>query len=157
MDIDAQIAEWEPTVPQQIRSDVLWRNAAYRLATFASDTTWPDITKIAADPRTSSVADQLFRAIGSIGANYTEGYSRGTDRDRCRVYEMALSEARECRDWAYKTRRVIGEERASELLILFTRIVQLLTVTIVRERSRNSRLGPGKPQNHPRRTTDDAR
>jgi four helix bundle protein len=162
MAIDDDLAEWERTVPSEITSDVLWRNAAYRLATFAADSVWPDITTLAADPRTVGISDQLFRAIGSIGANYAEGYSRGTDRDRCRVYEYALSSAREARDWSFKARRVLGPERTAELLSLLTRIVQLLTVTVVRERSRNARLGENpalsrKSDHASRRKTHDAR
>src|SRR5687767_15044751 len=93
MSMDDDIVRWESTVPIEITSDVLWRNAAYRLATYASDFIWPDIAAIAADVRTARIADQLFEAVGSIGANYSEGYSRGTDRDRCRLYEYALGSA----------------------------------------------------------------
>jgi four helix bundle protein len=142
MTLDEEIARWELTVPTELTSDVLCRNAAYRLATFASDFIWPDIARLAQDPRTKEVASQLFRATGSIGSNYSEGYSRGTDRDRCRVYEYAIGSAREARDWSYKARHVIGEERAAKFLSLLTRIIQLLTVTVVRERSRNARFGP---------------
>jgi four helix bundle protein len=153
MAIDDEIAEWEKTVPSEITSDVLWRNTAYRLATFAADSIWPDITALAADSRTVRIADQLYTAVGSIGANYAEAYSRGTDRDRCRIYEYALGSAREARDWTYKARHVLRPSRTAELLSLLTRIVQLLTTTIVRERSRNSRLkGISQP-----RTTEDAR
>jgi four helix bundle protein len=141
MTLDEQIASWEESVPSELRSDALWRNAAYRLATFASDYIWPDITRLAKDPRTVGAADQLFRSVAGIGANYSDAYSRGTDKDRCRVFEYALAEAREARDWTYKVRHVIGPQRTAEFLALLTRIVQLLTVTIVRERSRNSRFG----------------
>lgn len=144
MMLDEEIAAWEPTVPMELTSDVLWRNTAYRLAMFAADFTWPDITRLAQDPRTTQVASQLFRALGSIGSNYAEGYSRGTDRDRCRMYEYAMGSAREARDWSYKGRHVIGAERSAILLALLTRIIQLLTVTVVRERSRNTRFGSDK-------------
>lgn len=162
MAIDDEIAQWERTVPSEITSDVLWGNAAYRLATFAADSIWPDVTLLAADSRTARLADQLHNAVGSIGANYAEAYSRGTDRDRCRICEYALGSAREARDWTYKARHVLGPKRTAELLSLLTRIVQLLTVTISRERSRYSRL-KGKPTPEPTfpaapsRTTCDAR
>ena len=108
------------TVPIEITSDVLWRSAAYRLATYASDFIWPDISILAADSRTAKLAEQLFTA-----------------------------------DWSYKGRHVIGPERTSQFLSLLTRIIQLLTVTIVRERSRNSRLGAEPVAS--RRKTHDAR
>jgi four helix bundle protein len=139
--LDEEIARWEHTVPPELTSDVLWKNAAYRLATFASDFIWSDISRLAQDPRTGVIAGQLFRSVGSIGANYSEGYSRGTDRDRCRLYEYSIGSARESRDWCYKGRHVIGPERTATLLSLLTRIIQLVTVTVVRERSRNGRFG----------------
>lgn len=159
MAIEEELAQWERTVPAEITSDVLWRNTAYRLATFAADTMWPDITRLAGDPRTVDIASQLSRAVGSIGANYAEGYSRGTDRDRCRIYEYSLASTREARDWCYKARHVVGAERTSQLISLLTRIIQLLTVTIVRERSRNSRLGnePTVTNKARRRKKKDAR
>ena len=74
MSMDDDIAQWESTVPIEITSDVLWRSAAYRLATYASDFIWPDISILAADVRTAKLAEQLFTAVGSIGANYSEAY-----------------------------------------------------------------------------------
>lgn len=149
MTLEEQIAAWKSSVPAEFTTDVLWRNAAYRLATFASDFIWPDISRLAEDVRTHKVAEQLFTSVGSIGASYSEGYSRGTDRDRCRFYEYSLGSAREARDWTYKGRHVIGAERAAQFISLLTRIIQLLTVTIVRERSRNSRLG-GRANDSPK-------
>lgn len=157
MSLDEEIAQWESTVPVEITSDVLWRNAAYRLATFASDFIWPDIGRLAADPRTVGAADQLFRSVASIGANYSEAYSRGTDRDRCRCYEYSLSSAREARDWSYKARHMIGHERTIQFLGLLIRIAQLLTVTIVRERSRNSRFGADSMARDGRKSQPDSR
>jgi four helix bundle protein len=141
MQLDELIAHWEPAVPAELKADVMWRYAAYRLAVFASDYVWPDVTALAGDPRTIAIAPQLFRAIGSISSNFAEAYSRGSDRDRCRIYEYALGSARESREWVFKSRHVIGADRSLVLMSLLTRIIQLLTVTIVRERARDSRLG----------------
>jgi four helix bundle protein len=137
--LDEQIAQWEPTVTQEIRSDVLWRSAAYRMATFAADWIWPDITRLASDARTVEIAQQLYRAVSDIGASYSEGYSRGSGRDRCRFFEYSLGSAREARDWTYKSRHIIGPGRTAELIALLTRIVQIVTVTITRERPREIR------------------
>jgi hypothetical protein len=62
-------AEWERTVPEAIASDPLWRVEAYRLALFAADLGWHDVTKLMSDRRTLSLADQMYRALGSIGSN----------------------------------------------------------------------------------------
>ncbi|MGC9349135.1 MAG: four helix bundle protein [Anaerolineae bacterium] len=93
--------EWEESVPDELKRDALWTVEAYRLALFASDLTWRDLQKLATERRTRSLADQLYRAVGSIGANLAEGYSRSTGHDRARFYEYALGSARESREWYY--------------------------------------------------------
>ena len=110
----------------------------------AADWIWQDVTKLAADLRTAKVAEQLYNAVCDIGATFSEGYSRGSGRDRCRFYEYALGSARESRDWTYKARVVIGPERTELFLGLLTRIVQLLTVIIGRERHRDLRGRKGQ-------------
>jgi len=81
---------WEKSVPEAITTDPLWRVEAYRLALFLADLGWYDVTKLMSDRRTLSLADQLYRAVGGIGSQIAEGYSRGTGRDRARFYEYAL-------------------------------------------------------------------
>ena len=53
--------------------------------------------KLAQDKRTIEVADQLFRAVGSVHANISEGYSRQSGKDQARFYEYALGSDREAR------------------------------------------------------------
>ncbi|MFN8404533.1 MAG: four helix bundle protein [Anaerolineales bacterium] len=38
-----------------------------------------------------------YEAVGSVGANISEGYSRSSGKDRARFYEYALGPARESR------------------------------------------------------------
>jgi hypothetical protein len=71
-------AEWVDGVPNAIKQDSVWKMAAYRLSLFLGDLAWADVTKLCQDRRTLGVSDQLYRAVGSISANLTEGYSRGT-------------------------------------------------------------------------------
>jgi len=122
--------EWERNVPAEITGDALWRMEVYRLALFAADLAWNDVTKLAQDRRTRELSDQLYRAIGSVSANVAEGYSRGTGKDRARFYEYALGSARESRDWYYKGRHVLEEAITSHRLSLLTSIIRLL-LTIV--------------------------
>jgi four helix bundle protein len=91
--------EWEASIPEEIKSDSLWKVEVYRLSLFASAIGWVDVTKLVQDYRTRSVADQLYRSLGSISANIAEGYSRGTSKDRAHFYEYSLGSARESRDW----------------------------------------------------------
>ncbi|MCX6375891.1 MAG: four helix bundle protein [Armatimonadetes bacterium] len=117
---------WEQSVPATLRDDPLWSVHVYRLGLSVADLAWPDATKLAQDGRTRSLSDQLYRAVGSISANTSEGYSRGSSKDRTRFYEYALGSARECRGWYWKGRHVLGEEHALSRMELLTDIVRLL-------------------------------
>jgi four helix bundle protein len=117
---------WEATVPEEIRRDRVWRVEAYRLALFAADVGWQDVSKLVRDPRTRGVADQLYRALGSVSANVEEGCSRSTGKDRARFYEYALGSARESRGWYFKGRHVLGSEVALHRIQLLSQIVRLL-------------------------------
>jgi four helix bundle protein len=128
--------EWEAGVPEVIKGDSLWKMTAYRLALFAADVGWHDVTKLMRDKRTLGLADQLYRSLGSISANLAEGYSRGTGKDRARFYEYALGSARESRDWYYKGRHILEEAVVQHRLELLSRIIQLLLVTIPQQRQR---------------------
>jgi four helix bundle protein len=134
---DVNYEEWEKTVPGAITSDSLWKMAAYRLALFLADLGWHDATKAAGDHRTRALAEQLYRALGSISANLAEGYSRGTGRDRAHFYEYALGSARESRDWYYKSRHVLGEEVADHRMRLLAEIIRLLLTMIPQQRQRS--------------------
>jgi len=126
--------EWEAMVPEAIKGDSLWKVKAYRQALFLADLGWYDVTKLTQDRRTRELADQLYRALGSISANIAEGYSRGTGRDRARFYEYALGSARESRDWVYKGRHVMGETVASHRIGLLTEIIRLLLTMVPQQR-----------------------
>ncbi len=128
--------EWVATVPEEIRNDSLWRMEAYRLALFAANLGWHDVTKLARDKRTVALSNQLYRALGSISANLAEGYSRGTGRDRARFYEYALGSARESRDWYYKGRHVLGHAVTTHRIGLLTQITRLLLTMIPEQRGR---------------------
>lgn len=128
--------EWLESVPEEITGDSLWKMEAYRLALFASDIGWYDVTKLMRDRRTLGLADQLYEALGSVSANVAEGYSRGTGRDRARFYEYALGSARESRDWYFKGRHVLGEEVTMHRLRFLTQIIRLLLTMVPQQRGR---------------------
>lgn len=128
--------EWLGCVPKEIADDALWRLDVYRLALFVGDISWRDVTRLMGDKRTLDLSDQLYRAAGSISANIAEGYSRGTGKDRARFYEYALGSARECRDWYFKSRFVLGAGVTDHRIHLLTRIIQLLLVMVPDQRGR---------------------
>jgi four helix bundle protein len=125
---------WLSSVPDSITKDSLWKMAAYRFALFLSDVAWADVTKLSGDSRTRSLADQLYRAVGSISANLAEGYSRGTGRDRARFYEYALGSARETRDWYFKARHVLGPSVSEHRLNFLADIIRLLLTMVPQQR-----------------------
>ena len=126
--------DWERQVPETIIGDVLWKMKVYRLALFAANLGWYDITKLAQDRRTVSLSDQLYRSLGSISANIAEGYSRSSNKDRARFYEYALGSARESRDWYYKGSHILNESVISHRLNLITEIIRLLLVMVSDQR-----------------------
>ena len=136
---------WLQGIPAEITSDTLWKMESYRLALFAADLGWHDVTKLTWDRRTLDMAGQLYRAVGSIEANISEGYSRGSGRDRARFYEYALGSARETRGWYYKGRHVLGEPVAKHHLQLLTQIVRLLLAMVPDQRTYGSFLKEDSP------------
>ena len=127
--------EWAEHVPDEIKADAVWRIEGYRLALFAADIGWQDVTALYRDPRTRSLADQLCRALGSISANIEEGYSRGTGRDRARFWEYALGSARESRGWYYKARHVLGADASLQRMKLITSVIRLLLTMVPQQRA----------------------
>jgi four helix bundle protein len=127
-------SEWLNSVPAEITGDSLWKMEAYRIALFASDLGWHDVTKLMSDKRTVDLSSQLYRALGSVGANISEGYSRGTGRDRARFYEYALGSARESRGWYYKGRHILAEKVVEHRIGLLTEIIRLLLKTVPDQR-----------------------
>ena len=128
-------ARWVESVPDVIKTDFLWKVSAYRLALFACDISWQDITELRKDQRTRALSSQLYRAMGSVSANIAEGYSRSSAKERARFYEIALGSARESRDWYYKARHVLGDAVVDARLSLLTDIVRLLLSMIPNQRA----------------------
>ena len=130
---------WEESVPKEFTGDPLWRVQVYRLALFAVDIAWRDVSKLAQDQRTRALSDQLYRALGSVSANLAEGYSRGTGRDRARFYEYALGSARESRNRYYAGRHILSSQVVDHRLSLLTQIIRLLLTMVRDQRGRPMR------------------
>lgn len=132
-------AEWEQGVHEVLKGDSLWNVEAYRLSLFLGDIGWEDVTRLFQDARTLKLADQLYDALGSVAANISEGYSRGTGKDRARFYEYSLGSARETRTWYYKARFVLGEHVANHRMVFLTKIIRLLLTMVPQQRGRTLR------------------
>lgn len=126
--------DWLTTVPVEITGDSLWKMEAYRLSLFVGDLAWRDVTKLGADFRTRNLSDQLYRAVGSLAANVSEGYSRSSGKDRARFYEYALGSAREARGWYYEGRHILSNEVALHRMRLLTGVIRLLLTMVPHNR-----------------------
>ena len=131
--------EWLKTVPGEITNDPIWKLEVYRFALFAGDIGWNDALALSKNYLTQKTADQLYRALGSISANLTEGYSRSKGLDRARFIEYSLGSARESRDWYFKSRHVLNEEIVKPRLGLTTKIIAMLTPMIRHQRNNSIR------------------
>lgn len=127
--------EWEQTVHENIKKDVVWKIEAYRLSLYLSDLSWYDSQQII-EGKYFSLADQLYRSSGSISANICEGYSRRSNKEKARFYEIALGSARETRGWYFKSRFILSEEVASKRIELITVIIKLLLTMITDRRKK---------------------
>ncbi len=78
--------KWLASVPSELTNDPIWNMEVYRLAVFLGDLAWHDVSKLAQDKRTVSLSDQLYRAVGSVTANFAEDYSRRSGKDQARFY-----------------------------------------------------------------------
>ena len=135
---------WAKDLPDEFKTDPLWRIEAYRLALFVADIAWHDTTKLSKDSRTQSPADQVYRATGSVAANISEGYSRKSGKDQARFYEYSLGSAREARGWYYQARHILSTEVTIHRIKLLTRIIKL-TNKMVPEK-RGSRISEEKAE-----------
>ena len=137
----AEYKTWERTLPAEITGDMLWNVQGYRLAMFAFDISWKDVSQLRQDRRTVSLSDQLCRSLGSVSANIAEGFSRSSAKERAHFYEYALGSARESRDWYFKARQIVGEEVVEMRINLLTQIIRLLLRMIPNQRQQSKGRG----------------
>lgn len=138
MNDELKLELWE-AADERDRADRLWRMQSYRLALQALDLGWNDVQTLDRMRITRHVAPQLYDALGSIGANVAEGYSRSSGLDRARFFEYGLGSTRESAVWYRAARPVLGSTVVAARIETLTRIRQLLLVTIPPERRRRLR------------------
>ena len=112
--------DWVDAVPANITGDPLWKIEAYRLALFIADLGWHDVTKLSRDKRMLEVSNQLYRALGSIGANISEGSGRGSLQDNRRFVRMARGSLYETIHWLRQSylRKLLTQSQVKELRLL---------------------------------------
>lgn len=126
-------SDWQECVFSEIKTDITWKIEAYRLSLYLNDLCWSDTTLIL-KKKYFSLGDQLYRSVGSISANIVEGYSRISNKEKARYYEIALGSAREARDWYFKSRYLLTNDLVQKRLKILTSIIKLLQVMITDRR-----------------------
>jgi four helix bundle protein len=122
--------EWEREFPATLKTDLIWRVQAFRLASYAGDCAENDTVAAATDARLAPLAAQLCRAAGSIAANVAEGYSRRSARDRVRYYEYAVCSASESKTWYVRLRPTIDPPTLDARIAVLQSISRLLHTMI---------------------------
>jgi len=131
------MSHFGPPIDFETSNDPLFRMRAYRIAVDLLAESFPDVKLLTAEPATARIAGQLYWAIGSIGSNIGEGYSRSTGKDRARFFEFALGSVRESINWYQAARPVLGDVVRTRLNDL-EELRRLLLAIIPRERERKS-------------------
>ena len=132
----APIQEKTVSLMGAITSDRLWQVAAFRTAMHLIDDARVDTEQLSRARLYEPTSRQLFRAVGSIAANLSEGYSRSTGLDRARFFEYSLGSVRESLVWYYAGRRVIGLRLADDRAARLVELRRLLLTSIANERQR---------------------
>ena len=135
-EIEIAFARWEKVRPPELAGDPIWSLPADRLSRFLAITFRRDFERVRR--YSYSDADQLRRALNSIGRNISEGYGRLHGRERARFYEMALGSAREARESYAQFADVLPPGIAVGKALLLSRVVRILTVAIPEEREGSS-------------------
>ena len=135
---------WVKKLPPEITEDTVWNLKVYRVALYLSELCWSD-SQLIADKRHFSLSDQLYKSTGSVSANITEGYSRNSNKEKARFYEIALGSARESKDWYFKSRYILGEIRSLDRMRLLTSIIRLL-LTMINEKRNSFRISESKAE-----------
>ena len=137
----------DAAAPDHWTRDPVSRMRVYQLSKDLIRLAWDDCEKLKHHRVTVKTAAQLYDAVGSIGANIAEGYSRSSGRDRVRIYEYALGSARESMVWYDSSLPVLGAEIVKDRVTTLEEIRRILLAIIPRERDRLIR-----PQSPPRRS-----
>ena len=120
-----ELGRWETGVSPAETGDPLWKLHAYRTSRYLLDCCLTDLVE-ARPPLHAQTADQLRRAVASIGANIAEGYSRRTPNDRTRFYAYALGSVREATVWYLSIRAHLPSDRLQRRMDVIAQVRRLV-------------------------------
>lgn len=116
--------------------DPLGRMRVYQLASELVPDAFQDAKALKVDVITERLAGQLYCAVCSIEANISEGYSRGSGKDRARIFEYALGSVRESMSWYKSSTPILGDSTVNNRRDRLEEMRRLLLAIIPRERGR---------------------
>jgi four helix bundle protein len=119
-----------------ITDDPLWRLKAYQIAIRLIDAAREDVLIIRRVQLYEPEARQLYRSVGSIAANISEGYSRSGGADRARFFDYALGSVRESLVWYYSVRTEVPSPAFADRAERLVDLRRLLLTSIGIERGR---------------------
>ena len=131
--------QWDRTGESPFSTDPLWRMTSFRMSVHLLDEAWRDMKVLQRHRFLDPVSMQLYKAVGSIGVNLGEGYSRSSGMDRIRFFEYAPGSARESQLWYYASRHVMDPTVLTARYEILTRIAKILSKAIPAERHRSIR------------------
>jgi four helix bundle protein len=79
------------------------------------------------DIRGREVARQLIRSAGSIGANFEEGFGRGSRKEFLRYLRISRGSARETKGWYMRSKKFLPEQLVTKRIDLIDEIIALLS------------------------------
>jgi four helix bundle protein len=123
-------------IMRAITDDPLWKLKAYQIAIRLIDAAREDIVMIRRVPLYEPEARQLYRSVGSIAANMSEGYSRSGGADRARFFDYALGSVRESLVWYYSVRTELALSAVADRADRLVDLRRLLLTSIGIERNR---------------------
>jgi four helix bundle protein len=129
--------EWVGTVPGRTKAEACWSFQAWPKALYLYELAWDDCAMLMKDGRGRSVARQLIRSLGSIGANIEEGHGRGVGgKDYLYFLRIADGSAREAKGWYFRSRLLLGPDTVEARQALLDEVLALLVTERRRHRSR---------------------
>jgi four helix bundle protein len=136
----ADYSRWERRVPESVTSDSLWKVSVYRKALYLRCKAWSEAVNILRHGLGGPLARQLYRAVGSIGANISEGWSRSTGLERAHSFDYSLGSTREAIVWYLAAAPILGPTVTKRRLSQLAEVRRLLLVMIQTERRRRGRV-----------------
>ena len=127
---------WVASRGPGLTRDVIWRSADYRRALYCLYLGWDDARRLGRTAIAREAASQLIRALGSIPANFAEGYSRSSGLDRAKHFEYSLGSDRESVVWYESAIPVLGQPLVSDRQERLQQVARSLLAIIPRERRR---------------------